>query len=225
MADQSSIRHWVALAGRIIDQQSKQPIAGATVTLSEGPPAFQSAVAIRQQELAWVQSKERLNQTISRDGGLFHFLDLPAGGPYKLTVTVPHQLARYGTQPHPDVIDVAPMPAAVGNRVVYPWVEVALVSTGVTGQVTTMIGGAPAPVVRARVSIQDAQTVTDANGAFALYGLIGARKAAQLAPAKPAAPKPRLEVKAAGFAPATLEVDLLAGSVLAEPLQINLTAL
>ncbi len=219
MADQPSIRHWVTLAGRVIDQQSKQAIVGAAVTLTEGPPAFQSTVTVRQQDPAWVQRKERLNQTISRAGGLFYFLDLPVGGPYKLTVTVPQQLARYATQTHPVAIDVAPMPATAASRVAYPWVEVALVSTGVTGRVTTTINGAPAPVVRARVSIQDAQTVTDANGEFALHGLIGARKAARIA-----LPQAQLEVKATGFAPQTMAVDLQAG-VLAAALQINLIAL
>lgn len=217
MANKLSIHHWVALAGRVIDQQSKQPLVEAELSLIAGPPAFQRIVAVRQQDPQWLHRKERINHTVSRAGGLFYFMDLPAGDDYQLAVTVPRQLARYAMYTHAQPLTVAPQPDAAANHRAYPWVEIALPSTGVVGRVTTMINGGATPVVRARVTIQDAQTTTDANGDFALHGLIGAHKEER--------PKARLEVKAAGFAPQSVEVALQAGAVPPVPLAINLIAL
>lgn len=202
------ICHWVAIAGRVIDEQTKQPIVGAELTLVDGPPDFQSRVVVHQSDPRWEQRKVRLNHTVSRAGGLFFFTNLPDGGPYQLDVVVPHQAARYGRQRHNQPIDVAAKPESAAHPVLYQWVDVALPSTGITGVVLTEMAGEQKPVAQATVTLQDAQTVTDKEGAFALHGLIGPRADARINP-----PAPRLRVTAPGFAPYEEEVALQTGAV------------
>lgn len=209
MVDQQTIRHWVAIAGRVSDSQTQQPIVGAELTLVDGPPAFQEIVDVCRRDPQWEERKVRLNHTVSRSGGLFFFLDLPTGGPYQLEIVVPHQATRYGRQRHNQPIDVAPMPASAAHPVRYHWADVALTATSVTGVVLTEVAGAQKPVAKATVTVQDAQTATDEEGKFTLHGLIGPRADARIIP-----PLPRLRVTAPGFALHEEEVALKTGAIL-----------
>jgi hypothetical protein len=208
MAEQQAIRHWVAIAGRVTDSQTQQPIVGAELTLVDGPPAFQSIVEVCRSDPQWEQRQARLNHTVSRSGGMFFFTDLPAGGPYQLEVVVPRQAARYGRQQHNQQINVAPKPESAVHPVRYQWADVVLVATGVTGVVLTDVAGEQKPVAKATVELQDAQMVTDKDGTFGLHGLIGPRAGAHTNP-----PTPRLRVTAPGFAPYEEEVPLQTGVV------------
>lgn len=204
----AAIHHRVAIAGKVMDKRAGLPIAGAELELVDGPEAFQTAVAVRSQDPKWLQRRERLNRAFSRPDGLFYFLDLPAGGPYKLEVSVSYMSTRYGRQLHDADIDVPPAPDSPASRVQYAWVDIALTSTGVAGKVITISNGAEKPVARANVRIQDAAGVTDADGQFFLDGLIGPRDDARFE-----RPKASLHVSAQGFESGDQEIDLKVGTI------------
>lgn len=209
MVDKPFTGHWVAIAGRVTDRQTQQPIVGAALTLVDGPPAFQSIVDVCRGDPHWEQRKVRLNHTVSRAGGVFYFIDLPDGGPYQIEVTVPHQAARYGSHRHKPAIDVAPKPASAAHPVRYQWVDVALPSTGVIGGVLTIVDGEQKPVPQATVTLQDARIVTGPDGQFALHGLIGPRADARIPQ-----PNPRLRVTAPGFVSHEQAIALKTGVVI-----------
>ena len=137
MSSSVQIRHAVSIAGKVTDvlkatDKRGRPIAGAELELLDGPEEFQTTVKIRNSDPLWQQRKERLNHTVSRADGLFYFLDLPPGGPYRIQVTVPHLFTRYGDRQGHGGIDVLPAPQSPAGRVEVSWVDIALVSTGVS---------------------------------------------------------------------------------------------
>ena len=70
-------RRRVALAGRVIDQRSQAPIAGATVEIRQ---AVKSGKGTR-------TSGAALDRTLSHSDGLFYFLDLRSGTSYALVAS------------------------------------------------------------------------------------------------------------------------------------------
>lgn len=83
-------RHQTAIAGRIADATTKQPLAGASVTLSSVPAAFQARLAVLASSLGpkWDTMPERPDRTLTTFDGAFRFVDLTPGS-YGLTVNVP----------------------------------------------------------------------------------------------------------------------------------------
>ena len=224
MSSSVQIRHAVSIAGKVTDvlkatEKRGRPIAGAELELLDGPEEFQATVDIRSRDPLWLQRKERLNHTVSRADGLFYFLDLPPGGPYRIRVTVPHLFTRYGDRQEHGGIDVAPAPQSPASKVEVRWVDIALVSTGVSGKVITARNGAEEPVARATVRIQDAKTETEDDGTFSIDGLIGPRDEARFE-----TPKAVLSVTAKGFEDSPpIEIDLKVGEiVIAEDIEIKL---
>ena len=219
MANSVTTRHAVSIAGKVArkssDPRSKSPIIGAELLLLDGPAEFQSIVAIRKRDLLWEQRKERLNHTVSRGDGLFHFLDLPAGGPYRIQVTVPHLFTRYGEQEFTKTSDdnpiiVLPAPQSPADRVDIQWVEIVLVATGISGKVFMMNAGVQEPVIGAKLSIQDASSESQApDGTFIIDGLIGARPKARFA-----IPKAVLKVTKPGFVEKEMEIELESGKII-----------
>ena len=185
MSSSVQIRHAVSIAGKVTDvlkapDKRGRPIAGAELELLDGPEEFQTTVKIRNSDPLWQQRKERLNRTVSRADGLFYFLNLPPGGPYRIQVRVPDLSTRYGKPVYPKAIEdpqiiVPPTPESPASRVKVCWVNIALVSTGVTGKVITISSGAEKPVARATVRIQDVKTETEDDGTFSIDGLSGPR--------------------------------------------------
>ena len=83
-----SARHRVAIGGRVVDEKTRRPVAGAVVNLTAVPEEFKerctaSADAARQSVSKQVN---RLDQTRTSAAGYYYFLDLPKG-PYELRAT------------------------------------------------------------------------------------------------------------------------------------------
>ena len=96
--------------------------------------------------------------------------------------------------------------------------NIALVSTGVSGKVITTRSGAEKPVARATVRIQDAKTETEDDGTFSIDGLSGPRDKPRFE-----TPKAVLSVTATSFAEHHIEIDLKVGEiVIAEDIEIKL---
>jgi hypothetical protein len=78
----SEIRHFVAIAGRVLDEGSSRPIDRALVMIDEGPPEFETRRVIWGQQFGG-RVRERPDRVLTRADGHFHFLDLP-NGHYKI---------------------------------------------------------------------------------------------------------------------------------------------
>lgn len=85
-----AIGHQVAIAGRVTDGKSGQPIPGAVVTLTNVPPALQSRLLTLAATRAavWRTLLQRPDRTRTAPDGGYHFFDLPVGH-YELSVVVP----------------------------------------------------------------------------------------------------------------------------------------
>lgn len=79
-SDWEILRHQVAIAGRVVDTHD-QPVAGARVTLTAMPDAYQHTVesAVHAAGVTWQELEERCDRTRTRTDGIYYFLDLPAG--------------------------------------------------------------------------------------------------------------------------------------------------
>jgi len=118
----------------------------------------------------------------------------------------------------PQII-VPPTPESPASRVKVCWVNIALVSTGVTGKVITISSGAEKPVARATVRIQDVKTETEDDGTFSIDGLSGPRDEPRFE-----TPKAVLSVTAKGFEDSPpIEIDLKVGQiVIVDDIEIKL---
>jgi hypothetical protein len=167
------VRHRVALAGRVADALSGQPLAGVRVEITGGPPAFTSLLALRARGAGdlWAAMAERPDRTRTARDGHYHFLDLPAGA-YTLAAALPEAGSRYGTATLPFTL----VADSLGN-ITMAKADLALQPTTVQGKVsgTTSL---PAALPMAEVAIGGSgeRTWTDGQGVYRLSGIeAGAR--------------------------------------------------
>ena len=189
------VRHQVTLSGLVTDAQTGAAVPGAIVTLSDGPAAFASWLALRaiQYGDAWAALPERPDRTRTRENGQFYFLDLPSSS-YTVTAELPGGGTRYGTVQVQTRVSRSRQGAITSKSV-----SLALPSTALKGQVT---GPTKQPIVMAEVRVQGSSesVYTDSSGAYLLVGVeVGSLT---------------VQVSAQGFQPATASVQVgAAGSV------------
>lgn len=171
-----------ALAGRVTDARTKQPIAGAQVEIIQGPPAFQTLLKLA--------GPDRYRLTTRADGS-YGFCDLP-NGLYKLRASATN---RYGSVETASVRVFKNRDDAGRIRVSYS--NIALPPTRLHGKVTT---GSGAPVSQAKVQVRgDTRSVlTDSGGEYTLDGL--------------APGTPTIEVSAAAFKTEQQTITVTTGS-------------
>jgi hypothetical protein len=184
----------VSIAGRVTDEVSGAAIAGATIEVVDGPPAFEKKRQTLANDPEWERKAERLDRTTSHSDGIFFLSKLPPGM-YRLRVTPPPPSSRYETV-ETRQIEVAETRDERGRIQLDP-ADVALSPTRIHGQVTR--GDSGDAVVGARVRlVGDYRVVrTDSQGRYALTDLV--------------ASSPTLEVSAVQFKPVRREVSLQAG--------------
>jgi hypothetical protein len=94
-----TVRHQVAIAGRLADAGTGKPVGGALVSIAEGgmPAAFRRLLEARAMQYgnAWMAMTERPDRTRTAADGIFYFLDLPDGD-YTLSASLPRMGSRYG---------------------------------------------------------------------------------------------------------------------------------
>jgi protocatechuate 3,4-dioxygenase beta subunit len=198
------VRRTVAVAGRVTDALTGQPLAGAIVEVTGGPPEFVTKRAALAADPAWAQRAERLDRRVTRPDGWYALSDLPPGT-YTLQVSVPHLGTRYQAAALLNNIAIAapPGPNEPANPV---FVHVALQPTRVKGRVTRNGGQG---VAGAKVRLRGDTTVvpTDDDGRFVLSRIV--------------AGKPTIEITAKNFQPFSQTLTLNAGQELTVDTVLN----
>jgi hypothetical protein len=167
-----TVRHQVAIAGRVTDHQTGQRVAGARVEIAACPAAFTAWLATyaRQHGAGWAALAERPDRATSEADGHFHFMDLP-DGQYTLVVSLAEAGSRYGTAQAQATVSRTPQ-----GRIILAAADVTLPPTTLKGQVTGQGAGA---LVMAEVQVLGSgeRAFTDALGNYALSGIeTGGRK-------------------------------------------------
>ncbi len=197
MAIREIIRHRVAIAGWVTDEQSRKALEGVRVEITDQPPAFArrlEAHALRLGERGKAMTP-RPDRTRTAADGHFHFLDLPPGS-YRLSASLPSAGSRYGEA-------TAQVPVEDGEVAT---AELALSPTTVKGRV---LNNEDKGVAMAEVRILGSgeRVYSDGGGSYRLGGLETGRR--------------RLEVTAQGYSKTTAEVMLDPSGAVAE-LTVNL---
>jgi hypothetical protein len=189
MIQWETVRHQVAVTGKVADLRTGAPLPDAQVEITAAPAAFAAWLAVYAQQYGdrWANLAERPDRTTARADGRYHFLDLP-DGPYTLSASLPAAGSRYGA---------AQAQATVARdgqgRIALAAADLSLPPTTLRGQVTGQGAGL---LVLAEVHVQGSgeRAFTDAQGRYLLASLeTGAR---------------HIEVSARGFATATRTVTL-----------------
>lgn len=85
-------RHQVAISGRVSDGRGR-PVSGAHVSLTAWPKGYKLRIGGAASAAGdWAERDAGPDRTVSREDGLFYFLDLPPGR-YTVQVIEPRTLA------------------------------------------------------------------------------------------------------------------------------------
>lgn len=184
-----TVRHQVAIAGRVTDGQTGRGLAGALVRITAAPAGFMAWLDnyALQYGAAWAARIERPDQTATAADGHFHFMDLP-DGQYTLAVSLPNAGSRYGA-----VHAQATVGPSQQGKIIMAVADLALPPTTLRGRVS---GPNAANVVMAQVRVNGSgeRTYSNGQGQYLLAGLeVGHRT---------------ISVTAQGFQPATQTVTL-----------------
>jgi Carboxypeptidase regulatory-like domain len=162
-----TVRHRVAIAGRVLDAGTGKPVTNAAVSITTMPPAFQNRLAIASLAYgrSWDDLLDRPDRTSTRKDGLFCFLDLP-DGKYGLSGSMPSHGNRYG---------VAQGSAEVsrdskGNFKI-AFLTLTPQATTVKGRITGSSHKNGVVLAEVRVKGSGERTFTDAQGQYEVAGI------------------------------------------------------
>jgi len=166
MTDSDNIRHRIAIAGRVTDQQTEMPLAGARVTITGAPQRFNDWLQLKalRYGAGWEKLATRPDQALAGSDGTFYFLDLPfPKGSYKLSVFLPIAGSRYGDAS----VEAKIAPVKKGNLKPI-LVDVALPPTTIRGAVTGIKTGEPVVMAEIRLKGSSEHAFSDSRGEFLL---------------------------------------------------------
>lgn len=168
----------VAVAGRVADEATGGPVAGARVEVVEFPAAFRDLLAFRARShgAGWDALAARPDRVRTAADGTFFLAGLPDGR-YVLRASVPGDGSRRG---------VARATIRVADGRAEGFAAFALPRTTVQGRVTGA-GGEPVAMAEVRLRGSGERAFTGADGRFVLAGVEAGERT--------------LEVRARGHAP------------------------
>jgi hypothetical protein len=161
--------HRAAIAGKVVDAETRQPVSGVDVALTAMPAALKKRLELQalQHGAAWERLAGRPDRTRTAEDGCFRFVDLPKGA-YTLAFTLAGGKHRYGTLKQEFQVKTD-----AKGQLQPTLAEVLLPPTGVKGQVQGLVQGTPTalPLALIRVQSSGERTYGDAQGRFYLTGL------------------------------------------------------
>jgi hypothetical protein len=208
-----TVRHQVAIAGRLTDAATGKAIEGARVSIDEDgmPTAFASFLRARamQHGAAWTTMAERPDRTRTAADGVFYFLDL-VDGDYSLTASLAGMGGRYGA---------AQAKATVSRKqngdYERVFLDLALQATTIRGKVSDAARKNGVPMAEVRVKGSGEHTLSDTRGQYVLAGIQPYTPTAG-APTVIDPPKRTIVVFAQGYKPDVRQVALTAAGAVAQ---------
>jgi hypothetical protein len=168
----TEVRRQVAIAGRVIDGDTRKPLAGALVNLvGELPPAMRRLLATKERQYGarWNDMTERPDRALTAADGLFYFMDLPDGN-YTIAVSLAGAGKRYGSGQGSAVVS---RDAQHNVRRDFPkmFLEIALRATSVQGKVNDSTRGGGVAMAEVRVQGSGEHAFSDSIGRYVLAAI------------------------------------------------------
>jgi hypothetical protein len=154
------IRHQVAIAGQVINAQTKKAIANVEVMITKAPDAFTDWLKLKSLQ----PGKRSPDLTRTAFDGYFHFWDLPEGE-YSLTASLPNAARRYGT-----AMTTVTVPSKVEGKIIMTAADMALPPTVLKGNISNQ-NGEPVLMAEVRVKGNTESTFSNDKGQYSLIGL------------------------------------------------------
>lgn len=158
----------IAIAGRVLEGETEQVIAGAMVEIIEMPKRFQAILALKALSYAsqWEKMSDRPDRKIADTNGCFYFLNLPAGE-YLLAASLPGSGTRYSK-----FTKKVQLANSGNDKIPTVMVDMVLSPTGIKGT----ISDADDPkklIINAKVQVQGSpeNTISNQKGNYYLLGL------------------------------------------------------
>ena len=164
MSDWQIVRHRVAIAGRVLDGATGKPVAGAVVSMTAMPSAFQERLATGFSTRD-DGDRVRLDGTCTRRDGLFYFLDLP-DGKYTLGAAMPTMSSRYGAAQASSHVSRDGQGSLKTS-----FVTLTLLRTVVKGKIVGSAHKNGVAMAEVRVKGSGEHTYSDAQGQYAVAGI------------------------------------------------------
>ena len=208
MVKWQTVRHQVAIAGRLTEAGPGKPIGGALVSIKSEdgmPAAFKSLLEARSMQYgnAWIAMSDRPDRTRTAADGLFYFLDLPDGD-YTLMASLANMGKRYGTAQA--TVTVARKDDGDYKRV---FLDLALQATTVRGKISGTSHKNGVAMAEVRMKGSGERTFSDGQGHYVLAGIEPVKPTdGASAGGRPAISERTVLVFAQGYRPASKLVAL-----------------
>jgi hypothetical protein len=200
-----TVRHQVAIAGKLTDAGTGKPVSGAMVSMTDMPAAFRRLLQARamQHGNAWSAMAERPDKARTAPDGIFYFLDLPDGD-YTLSASAASMGKRYGIAQANTTVS-----RAKNGDYKRVFLDLALQATTVRGKIIGPNHKTGVAMAEVRVKGSGERTFSDVKGEYVLAGIEPIELKTSSSPgAGPRITKRTIVVFAQGYRPASKQVAI-----------------
>jgi hypothetical protein len=167
MSAKEQTKNRVAIAGQVIDAETKLVIPGASVEITQMPEKFKNWLDLHALQYGknWEKIVKRPDRTLTAIDGCFYFVDLPDTDEcYTLTVSLPSAGTRYG------VAKSEPIKVVYSNNGKISWTLICLRPTAIKGRITD---SKTTSIFMAKVQVDGSYEsgFSDKDGNYLLHGL------------------------------------------------------
>ncbi|PSB51015.1 hypothetical protein C7B67_12480 [filamentous cyanobacterium Phorm 6] len=167
MSTKEQTKNRVAIAGQVIDAETKLAIPGALVEITQMPEKFKNWLDLHalQYGKSWEKIVKRPDRTITAIDGCFYFVDFPYTDEcYTLTVSLPSAGTRYG------VANSEAIKVVYSNNGKITWTPIGLPPTAIKGRITDS-KNCPLFMAKVQVDGSSESAFSDIDGNYLLHGL------------------------------------------------------